>query len=150
MDKRFIITICSLFFAMGGLLVTQGVTGMYSWDRLDKFCDSDSECGAGHVCCKFFEEDYGACGKFSDCASISMATMEEKQQFSVLNPPEPAVSREKLFGSVRRNIDEPRSDYDRNSIIVGLIIIAFAVGVYFFTSRHMEPVLIAKRRRSRN
>lgn len=150
MDKKFIIIICSLFFALGGLLVTQGITGMYSWDRFDSFCESDSKCGTSQVCCKFFDEDYGVCNKFSNCASISMATMEEKQHFSVLNPPEPAVSKVKLFDSVRHNVEEPRSDNNRNSVVVGLIIIAFAIGVYLFTRVHMKPIILVKKQRSRN
>jgi len=37
MEKRLIIAVCALFFAMGSLFITQGMTGMYSWDRFDDY-----------------------------------------------------------------------------------------------------------------
>ncbi|MFH0752368.1 MAG: hypothetical protein V1914_02095 [archaeon] len=138
MEKRIISIICLLFLALGGLFVCDGITGMYSWDRIDDICVADSECSDSNVCCKFYNENYGVCGKFSVCNGISKVSMEEKQQFSNLNPPSPEVIETALVSSVRAHVEEPMSDYNRNSVVVGLLLVLFAFGVYFFADRHVK------------
>ncbi len=154
MEKRFIATICLLFFALGGLFVTQGVTGMYALDFSQDDCDSDSDCIDTKVCCKFYDEDYGICADFSECAGISKATLEERQSFSVLKAPAESVQKGKLFDAVQSHVEQPKSGYSRNSVIVGLLLMVFAIAVYSFSSRHIQPPrhfsgLKAHKRRSR-
>lgn len=91
----------------------------------------------------FYEEDYGVCDDFSACSAISKVSMEEKQQFSVLEPPAPEMEREILFGAVKSHIEEPRADYSRNSLIAGLILIAFAVVVYVVMRKNIKPASYA-------
>lgn len=152
MEKRFIFTICLLFFSMGGLFVTQAITGMYSWDRYTSFCTLDKDCESPNVCCFFYDEDYGVCDEFNVCSSISKMSLEEKQQFSSLQPPSPEMEREKLLSAVKSHIEEPRTDYTRNSLIVGMALMVFAIVVYLITTKNMKPAsyghgIISKKRK---
>ena len=139
MEKKIISIICLLFLALGGLFVFDGITGMYSWDRIEDICVDDSECSDGNVCCKFYNENYGVCGGFSVCDDISKVSMEEKQQFSALESPSLEINPTALVSSVRAHVEEPMSDYSRNSVIVGLLLVLFAFGVYFFADKHVKP-----------
>ncbi len=149
MEKRLIIAVCALFFAMGSLFITQGMTGMYSWDRFDDYCTSDSQCSTGKLCCLFFEEEYGVCGGATECSPIWQATMEEKNQMSNLNGPELAPARDLLLEAAKPHLENPATGNSKNSIIVGLILVAFAIGVYFFTNKHFKPIAAVRKRKHR-
>lgn len=138
--------ICSLFLILGMLFVGDGITGMYSWDRIDDICTADSDCADSEACCYFYDEDYGVCGDFSACDGISKASIEEKQQLSSLNPPSFEVEESALVSRVKAHVEKPLADYNRNSVIVGLLLVIFAVIVYLLSGRQM-PKLVRKRRK---
>ncbi len=145
MEKKFIFVICSLFLVLGMLFVGEGITGLYSWDRIEDTCTADSDCADSEACCYFYDEDYGVCESFSACGDISRASMEEKQQLSSLNPPSFEVGESALVSRVQAHVEKPLADYNRNSIIVGLLLVIFAVGVYLISDRHVNRLYKRKR-----
>ncbi len=138
MDHRFVLVICSLFLVLGMLFVGDGITGMYSWDRMDRTCTTDSDCGDSKACCYFYGENYGVCDDFSACDDISTVSMEEKEQFSSLNHPSFEVGKSALVSSVKAHIETPLAGYNRNSVIVGLLLVIFAACVYLLSGKHRK------------
>ncbi|MEA3378545.1 MAG: hypothetical protein U9Q69_02790 [Nanoarchaeota archaeon] len=117
--------IISLILAFFGIaLLGRGITGLYFLDFDLPPCQTDNNCL--EVCCQFYNEDHGVCDKEENCKAIYDLTHEEYLRMSNLEV-ESSIIAGKMYSVVKAHKESPSQQTHFNSMIVGLVLLLFAV-----------------------
>ena len=124
-----IIVVIGLFFIGGG------ITGLHMFDFKQGFCDDNSDCESTELCCFFYEESHGICGKQIECSGIERLTKEEKQSRTNFEQPKQEVG---LTVSDKLSIEHPSETAENYFLIVFGALVLIGIIVYIVYHKYFK------------
>jgi len=126
--ERLIIVFLVVIAILGSFILSSGITGMATFDEYTKnLCSSNEDCDNEEICCFFYEENSGVCGKEELCDSILKLTEEEKKK------------KEEFPLSFSKTTDIQKSIYS-NEIIFGSLIVILAIFSAYIYILHSKNI----------